>query len=78
MIVGDNFIEDNFKIIGLAKIDKVLEGDDKKIYPGIYPIVYFEEYSVQIAIVGEHDFEYVSRENFEWLKIEDHCEIRSM
>ncbi len=62
------------KIIGFAKTDKVIKHEDINgnsfdLQPGLYPIIYFEIYSVQIAVQGQYDFIYISRDDCEWINI---------
>jgi len=43
------------------------------LMPGLYPIMYFEQYSVQIAVYmkGDPDFLWIHREHFKWIKIDE-------
>lgn len=60
------------EIIGYAKVLERIYWGNAIIYPGLYPIIYFEQNSVQIAVdVGDPDFCWIDRDKFEWIKIED-------
>ena len=76
MMIGSTSIEDDFTVIGFAKINKKIEVDKGIIlHPGIYPITGFEIHSVWLPIEGEFGEVCLSRDDFEWLKVSDHiCE----
>ena len=75
MIVGQTSIDDDFKIHGLAKINKKVEVEEGIVlHPGIYPIIGFEMYSVWLPIEGKHCEVNLSRDDFEWIKVEPHID----
>lgn len=67
--IGDLTLDTKY-IIGYALLT-----DDASKYDmpaGLYPIVYFEERCVQIAVdVGDPDFLWIHREHFEWIQLNE-------
>ena len=62
-------------IVGYALMldDNVTHGYG--LMPGLYPIMYFEEYSVQIAVymMGDPDLLWIHRNDFEWIPLPKQC-----
>ena len=60
---------DTDHIVGYALMtdDNVTHGYG--VLPGLYPIMYFEQYSVQIAMYqkGDPDLLWIRRGDFEWI-----------
>ena len=59
-------------IIGIIKLEQ--HASEYSLYPGLYPVIYFEERCVQIPIYQNDtpDFIYIQREHIdEWIKFND-------
>lgn len=68
--IGEVFIDTN-DIIGYAHIGDAATAKKYNLLPGLYPIIYFEEKSVQISAYekGDPDLLWIQREDFNWVKI---------
>lgn len=59
-------IEAPIEVLGLALI--TTKASKYGLRAGYYPIIYFEERCVQVAIEDEYDFLYISREDMQWIQ----------
>jgi hypothetical protein len=68
LLIGSLHLDKPIHILGFCKLNK---NEKYNIPKGLYPIVYFEEISVQISVEDEHDFMWIDRKDMEWIDVSD-------